>query len=373
MKIGIACYSTYGGSGVVASELGLALAKRGHDVHFISFSLPFRLESYQSHIYFHEIERMSYPLFDSDPYSLAIAVKMAEVVKYVDLDILHVHYAIPFAVCAYLAKQMLPAHPFKFVTTLHGTDITVVGNDKSYFEITKFSIEQSDAVTTVSKALQQATVQNFGITRHIDVVYNFINPDDYHRDFCPQRRSDFAAPDEKILTHISNFRPVKRLEDVVRIFHLVQQKMPAKLLLIGDGPDRSKAQELIRQLDLQNHVYFLGKQNCVSGLLSISDLFLLPSENESFGLAALEACACEVPVIASNCGGIPEVVIQGETGFLREVGDVQGMSDDALQILSHPDLHQKMRQAARQRAVTNFSEEKMIGHYMQIYDRLIAG
>lgn len=372
MKIGIACHSVYGGSGVVASELGLALAKRGHEVHFISYSLPFRLESYQSHIFYHEVERMSYPLFEVDPHSLSTAVKMAEVAEYEGLDILHVHYAIPFAVCAYLARQMLPRKRLKVVTTLHGTDITIVGTDKSFYGITRFGIESSDAVTAVSNSLQRDTYTNFNVQREIEVIHNFIDPDKYKPDYCPQRRKDFAPQDTKIISHISNFRPVKRVLDVIRIFHRVQKKIPAKLLLVGDGPDRSNAQDLVRELGLQHHVIFLGKQSCVVGLLSISDLFLLPSENESFGLAALEAQACEVPVIATNQGGLPEVVEHGQTGFLRDVGDVDKMGDDALKILTDVALKRRMGQAARQRAITVFSEEQMIQKYLHIYQRLLA-
>lgn len=371
MRIGIACYSVYGGSGVVASELGLALAKRGHDVHFISFSLPFRLASYQSHIFFHEIERMTYPLFEMDPLSLSVSAKMAEVAEYEKLDILHSHYALPFAVCAYIARNMLKKHPLKTVTTLHGTDITVVGNDKSFFGITQFSIEQSDAVTCVSQSLKKDTQKIFGIHQDIQVIYNFINPDKYHPDFCPGRRNDFAKPEEKILVHISNFRPVKRLADVIQIFYRVQQQIPAQLLLVGDGPDRSMAQELVRDLDIQDKVHFLGKQDCVVGLLSISDLMLLPSDKESFGLAALEAMACEVPVIATNTGGLPEVVIDHQTGLLSPIGDVAKMSNDALTILTNPDWHQRLKKAAREHAVNMFNEETMISQYETLYQRLL--
>ena len=372
MKIGIACHSVYGGSSVVASELGIALAQRGHEIHFISFTLPFRLQSYQSHVFYHEIERMSYPLFKDDPYSLSIAVKMAEVAKQTNLDVLHVHYAIPFATCAYLAKKMLEKFKdLKIITTLHGTDITIVGNDKSFFGITKFSIEQSDVVTAVSNYLKDMTIQNFGIERKIEVIYNFINPDKYRPDFCIKRRGEFASEDEKLLIHISNFRPVKRLTDVVQVFYNICQQIPAKLMLVGDGPDRIKAYELINQLNIQDRVIFLGKQDCVIGLLSISDLLLLPSENESFGLAALEAMSCEVPVITTNTGGTPEVVVDGVTGYMSPIGDTKKMSDDALKILNDPSLHTEMKKNSRLRAITHFSESAMINKYEQIYRKMI--
>src|SRR5579863_6108869 len=308
MKIGITCYPTYGGSGVVATELGIELAARGHEIHFISYAMPIRLTGSSDRIFFHEVEVTTYPLFDHPPYTLALATKMIEVAEEASLDILHVHYAIPHSVSALLARMMAAPKRLPFITTLPGTDITLVGNDRSYLPITKFSIEQSDGVTAISHYLKQRTIEDFDIKRPIEVIPNFVNCDLYCRTPNPVLRAEWAPNGEPILMHLSNFRPVKRLTDVVEMFAKVREKMRAKLVLIGDGPDRGAAEYLVRKKKLARDVHFLGKQDRVYQLLSQADLFLLPSDMESFGLAALEAMACEVPVIATNVGGIPEVV-----------------------------------------------------------------
>src|SRR5689334_806590 len=326
MKIGITCYPTYGGSGVVATELGKELAGRGHDVHFISYALPIRL-TMGDHVHFHEVEVLSYPLFEYPPYDLVLATKMAEVMSRYELDILHVHYAIPHSISAYLAKQMLRDRVVPFVTTLHGTDITLVGNDRSYLPITRFGIEQSDAVTAVSNYLKQRTIQEFQIERHVEVVPNFVDCDVYGPSHDRSFRTKFASDDQGIMTHISNFRPVKRVEDVVGIFAAVRKSVNARLLMVGDGPDRPKAEWLARTHGVEEDVLFVGKQNDMSQILAVSDVLLLPSELESFGLVSLEAMACEVPVIATSVGGVPEVVRDGVDGFLYNVGDIKSMAE----------------------------------------------
>src|ERR1700746_1321883 len=341
MKIGITCYPTYGGSGVVATELGLELARRNHEIHFISYSQPIRLTGPEPQIHYPEGEVTPYPLFEYPPYDLALATRMAEVAELYELDLLHVHYAIPHSVSALLARQMLAASPTRrklpFVTTLHGTDITLVGLDRSYLPITRYSIEESDGVTSISQYLKEKTLKEFDIKNHIEVIYNFVNCDIYVRDKeAAKRRAEYAEPDEKLLVHLSNFRPVKRLTDVVEIFDRVRKQIPSKLLLIGDGPDRSKAEWLAVQKGIHNHVLFLGKQDRVQEKLAISDVMLLPSELESFGLAALEAMACKVVPIATKAGGVPEVVEHGVTGFLAEVGDVDTMAQYAIELLGEP-------------------------------------
>src|SRR5262245_27491822 len=363
MKIGITCYPTYGGSGVVATELGKELASRGHDVHFISYALPIRL-TMTDHIYFHEVEVLSYPLFEYPPYDLVLATKMAEVMTRFDLDILHVHYAIPHSISAYLAKMMLTDRVVPFVTTLHGTDITLVGNDRSYLPITRFGIEQSDAVTAVSDYLKQRTIQEFQIEREVEVVPNFVDCDVYGPAVDRSLRKKCAADDEAVLTHISNFRPVKRVEDVIGIFALVREKMKARLLMVGDGPERPKAEWLANQRGIANDVVFVGKQNDMSQFLAISDVLLLPSELESFGLVALEAMACEVPVIATRIGGIPEVVRDGIDGFLYSVGDIKAMANGCLSILTQPDLRQQMGVEARDHANREFCASKIVLRYV---------
>jgi L-malate glycosyltransferase len=366
LKIGITCYPTYGGSGVVATELGKELAIRGHDVHFISYALPIRL-TVTDRIYFHEVEVLSYPLFEYPPYDLVLATKMAEVTARYNLDILHVHYAIPHSISAYLAKMMLPGRKVPFVTTLHGTDITLVGNDRSYLPITRFGIEQSDAVTAVSQYLRQRTIDEFQIQRPISVIPNFVNCDVYHRASDLSLRQRFARPDEAVFIHISNFRPVKRIEDVIAVFARVRKVSPAKLLLVGDGPERPKAEWLAETQCVSNDVLFMGKQSDMAPLLSIADVLLLPSENESFGLVALEAMACEVPVIATRVGGIPEVVEHEEDGFLFALGDVEGMADASIRLVKDPGLRNEMGKIARKHALHDFCATNIVRFYEQLY------
>jgi len=376
MKIGITCYPTYGGSGVVATELGLELAQRGHDIHFISYAQPIRLTEPQPHIHFHEVEVSRYPLFDYPPYDLALATRMAEVAELYDLDLLHVHYAIPHSVSALLARQMLCHGPTRrklpFVTTLHGTDITLVGLDRSYLPITRYSIEESDGVTAISEYLRETTLKEFDVKNHIEVVYNFVNCDVYLRDAqAPQRRLEYASADERILVHLSNFRPVKRLTDVVEIFDRVRKEVPSKLLLVGDGPDRSKAEWLAVQKGIHDHVIFLGKQDRVQEKLAISDIMLLPSELESFGLAALEAMACKVVPITTRVGGLPEVIEHGRTGFMAEVGDIETMARYAIDLLRDEKKLDIMGVQARASAQARFCSTKIIPQYEQFYRRVL--
>ena len=366
MRIGITCYPTYGGSGVVATELGKELAVRGHEVHFISYALPMRL-TVTDRIMFHEVEVLSYPLFEYPPYDLVLATKMSEVISRFNLDILHVHYAIPHSISAYLAKMMLSERRVPFVTTLHGTDITLVGNDRSYLPITRFGIEQSDAVTAVSEYLKQRTVEEFQIHRPITVIPNFVNCDVYSRSSDASLRQRFAAPDEAIFIHISNFRPVKRVEDVIAIFSRVRKSCRAKLLLVGDGPERPKAEWLADTQGVAADVMFMGKQSDMAPLLSIADVLLLPSENESFGLVALEAMACEVPVIATRIGGIPEVVEDEDDGFLFNLGDVESMADASIRLVTDPKLRTEMGKSARQHAIRDFCASKIVRHYENLY------
>lgn len=371
MRIGITCYPTYGGSGVVATELGTELAARGHDVHFISYAPPIRMNPNDPHIHFHEVEVTSYPLFDHPPYTLALATKMLEVFESQALDLLHVHYAIPHSVSAMLARSMAAPRRLPFITTLHGTDITLVGSNRSYLPITRFSIEQSDGVTSISQYLLEQTLKEFEIKRPIEVIPNFVNCDLYHREPNPALRSSWAPNDEPILMHLSNFRPVKRVPDVVEIFALVRAKMPAKLVLIGDGPDRGSSEYLVRRKNLQKDVIFLGKQDQVYEKLSVADLFLQPSQLESFGLAALEAMACEVPVIATNAGGMPEVIEHGVDGFLVEPGDVAGAARHAIEILSRADRGREMGQQGRIHARQKFCANDVIPQYERYYQQVL--
>jgi N-acetyl-alpha-D-glucosaminyl L-malate synthase BshA len=370
LRIGITCYPTYGGSGVVATELGKELAMRGHDVHFISYALPMRL-TVTDRITFHEVEVLSYPLFEYPPYDLVLATKMAEVISRYNLDILHVHYAIPHSISAYLAKMMLSERRVPFVTTLHGTDITLVGNDRSYLPITRFGIEQSDAVTAVSEYLKSRTIEEFQIQRPISVIPNFVNCDVYSPSSDPSLRQRFASADESLFIHISNFRPVKRIEDVISVFARARKACPAKLLLVGDGPDRPKAEWLAETQGVSSDVVFLGKQSDMAPLLSIADIMLLPSENESFGLVALEAMACEVPVIATRIGGIPEVVEDEEDGYLFPLGDVAGMADASVKLLKNAGLRREMGKAARRHAIRDFCASKIVRHYENLYSQTI--
>ncbi|HXT26637.1 MAG TPA: N-acetyl-alpha-D-glucosaminyl L-malate synthase BshA [Candidatus Eisenbacteria bacterium] len=372
MRIGITCYPTYGGSGVVATELGQELAARGHDVHFISYAPPIRMNLSDPHIFFHEVEVASYPLFDHPPYALALATKMLEVFESEALDLLHVHYAIPHSVSALLARSMAIPRRLPFITTLHGTDITLVGSNRSYLPITKFSIEQSDGVTVISRYLLNQTVKEFDIKRPIEVIPNFVNCDLYTRQPNLAQRAKWAPAGEPILMHLSNFRPVKRVTDCVEIFAQVRAKMPAKLVLIGDGPERGAAEYLVRRKKLQKDVHFLGKQDQVYRLLSDADLFLLPSQLESFGLAALEAMACEVPVIATNVGGIPEVIEHNVDGFLVEPGDLTGASKFAMDLLSRADRGREMGELARMNAKKKFCANDVIPSYERYYQRVLS-
>jgi N-acetyl-alpha-D-glucosaminyl L-malate synthase BshA len=353
----------------------MELAARGHEVHFISYALPFRLDPSSERIQFHEVEVSTYPLFDHPPYALALAVKMGEVAESAQLDLLHVHYAIPHSVSALLARSMAASRNAKlpFITTLHGTDITLVGADRSYLPITRFSIEQSDGVTTISTYLKEHTQREFEIKRPIEVIPNFVNCDVYRRHEMPELRAEWAPDGEPILMHLSNFRPVKRVTDVVEIFALVREKMPAKLVLIGDGPDRGAAEWLARQKGIACDVHFLGKQDRVHDKLSQADLFLLPSDLESFGLAALEAMACEVPVIASRVGGLPEVVKHGADGYLVQPRDVAAAGKHAIEILSRADRGREMGKKAREDAAWDFCASKIIPRYEAYYTRVLAG
>ena len=376
MKIGITCYPTYGGSGVVATELGLELAQRGHDIHFISYAQPIRLTEPQPNIHYHEVEVSRYPLFDYPPYDLALATRMAEVAEWYDLDLLHVHYAIPHSVSALLARQMAAASPshrrLPFVTTLHGTDITLVGLDRSYLPITRYSIEESDGVTAISQYLKDKTLKEFEIKNPIEVVYNFVNCDVYFRDpEALKQREEYAKADERILVHLSNFRPVKRVTDTIEIFDRVRKKIPSKLLLIGDGPDRSKAEWLAVQKGIHEDVLFLGKQDRVREKLVLADVMLLPSELESFGLAALEAMACEVVPIATNVGGIPEVIEHGVSGYLANVGDVDTMAKYAIELLADDAKLAAMRKKARAVAQAHFCASRIIPQYEEFYRRVL--
>lgn len=371
MKIGITGYPTYGGSGVVATELGIELAARGHEIHFISYAMPIRLSGPTERIHFHEVEVTTYPLFDHPPYTLALATKMLEVGEVAELDLLHVHYAIPHSVSALLARMMAAPRRLPFITTLHGTDITLVGSDRSYLPITRFSIEESDGVTSISNYLRDRTVKEFEIKRPIEVIPNFVNCDLYKRVENPQLRAKWAPNGEPILMHLSNFRPVKRITDVVEIFALVREKMPAKLVMIGDGPDRGAAEYGVRRKKLQKDVHFLGKQDRVHEKLGLADLFLMPSDLESFGLAALEAMACEVPVIASDVGGLPEVVTHGVDGYLVPARDVEAAAKFAVEILSRPDRGRAMGQQARVDARRHYCSNDVIPLYEAYYQKVL--
>ncbi len=379
MKIGITCYPTYGGSGVVATELGIELAAKGHEVHFITYQQPFRLTGRERGISYHEVAVPTYPLFEYPPYDLALATRMSEVGEYYNLDILHVHYAIPHSVSALLARQMLEARGRRlpFVTTLHGTDITLVGQDRSYLPVTRYAIENSDGVTAISSYLREKTLQEFGIQRPIEVVPNFVNCDLY-MPLAPGERAEgrarYIADDaEKILLHLSNFRPVKRVQDVVETFARVAEKVPSHLLLVGDGPERPNAEYRVHALGLQNRVHFLGKQDEVHRLLPLADLMLMPSKLEAFGLAALEAAACRVPTVATNQGGVPELIEDGVNGRLLPVGDIEAMAQASVELLSNPDELERMARAARQTAQQRFCASRIIPRYEAFYEKVIRG
>jgi L-malate glycosyltransferase len=373
VKVGITCYPTYGGSGIVATELGLELANRGHEVHFISYANPIRLDAGTPRVYYHEVEVSTYPLFQYPPYCLALASRMAEVAERQNLDLLHVHYAIPHSISAMLAKQMMASrHRLPFVTTLHGTDITLVGADRSYFPITKFSIEQSDGVTSVSDYLKRRTVEVFGIESEIRTITNFVNCDIYRPDRDRYPAIPGVPDGAKVLIHLSNFRPVKRVTDCVRILEKVRREADAHLVLVGDGPERSPVERLVQELNLVPHVTFLGKQNHVERVIPRADVLLLPSELESFGLAALEAMACGVPPVATNVGGVSELVTHGEDGYLEAVGDVEAQATRVSELLSGKDLHDRMRDAARLTALTRFCSGLVIPQYMDYYEEVCS-
>jgi len=377
MKIGITCYPTYGGSGAVATDLGIALAERGHEVHFITYQHPFRLPAFLPRIFFHEVDVVRYPLFEYPPYDLALAVRMHEVVREHRLDILHAHYAIPHATSAWIAKEMLENDDVdvRIITTLHGTDITLVGQDPSFQSLTKFSIERSDGLTAVSHFLKRETYTAFGCTGcAVEVIHNFVDPVLYdRRAHSPLLREQLGSNgDRAVIMHVSNFRPVKRVRDIVRIFAKVRREQPAVLVMVGDGPERTSAEQEARELGVQDDTYFLGKIDVVAPLLASADLFLLPSQSESFGLSALEALACGVPVVASRVGGIPEVVSDGDTGVLRDVGDVEGMAAASSDILGDRARWERMSAAAAADARHRFSRDEMVARYEAFYERTIG-
>lgn len=372
MKIGIVCYPTYGGSGVLATELGKGLAKKGHQVHFITYRQPARLNSFQQNVFYHEVSNADYPLFEYAPYDTALASKLVDVVKHANLDILHVHYAIPHAAVAYMAKKILltEGRYVPTITTLHGTDITLVGSNRAFAPVVEFSINKSDGVTAVSDSLKHQTLDYFKIKNDIKVIHNFIDFKRFQRKNKDHFKKAIAPDGERILVHTSNFRKVKRIQDVIQVFKQVHDVMPSKLLLIGDGPERQSMEVLCRELGLCDNIRFLGRQDAIEELLAVSDLFLMPSESESFGLAALEAMACEVPVVSSNAGGIPEVNIHGETGFLADVGDVDTMAKYAIQILSDDDLLSSFRINALKKA-KQFSLDQILPQYENYYQHIL--
>ncbi len=370
MRIGIVCYPTFGGSGVLATELGKALADKGHQVHFITYQQPVRLNVFSANIFYHEVSVPTYPLFDYPPYELALASSMVDVILNHDLDLLHVHYAIPHASAAYMAKQIVlqRGRNIPVITTLHGTDITLVGRDKTYEPVVTFSINQSDAITAVSKNLREETYKSFAITKEIEVVENFVDNTRYNKRPIDAFRKVIAPNNEKILIHASNFRKIKRVEDVIEIFAKVHEQVPSKLLLVGDGPERRHIEELVRKLQVQDDVRFLGKQDQVEEIMLVSDLFILPSDYESFGLAAMEAMAAGVPVISSNAGGLPEINIDGVTGYIAAVGDIVTMSQRAIELLSDEELLKQFRKNAKAQA-HKYDLQNIVPQYEKIYSR----
>ena len=373
MNIGITVYPTYGGSGIVGSELGRELSIRGHNVHFISSALPTRLTELNDRVHFHEVEMMSYPLFEHQPYDLALATKMATVARAESLDLLHVHYAIPHSISAILARESIKQKRYvPVITTLHGTDITLVGADRSYLPITRYGIQQSDGVTAVSKFLKQATIETFDFDE-IEVIPNFISPSLYQREKGSPICKDLSPNGEKLLIHVSNFRPVKRPADCIEILAKVREKGGnARLIMVGDGPELSAVRHLAKQLNMQDYTNFVGKQANISDYLAVGDVFLLPSEEESFGLAALEAQACEVPVVATRVGGIPEVVAEGESGFLSDIGDTEKMSDDALKFVNDDEMRRAFGEKGRELAILRYSSEKIIPQYIAFYEKILS-
>ncbi|MES2650432.1 MAG: N-acetyl-alpha-D-glucosaminyl L-malate synthase BshA [Bacteroidota bacterium] len=372
MKIGIVCYPTFGGSGVVATELGKALANEGHQVHFITYSQPARLDFFSANLFYHEVSVRDYPLFDYAPYESALASKLVDVVRFEKLDILHVHYAIPHASAAFMAKQILATYGINipFVTTLHGTDITLVGKDATYKPVVTFSINQSDGITTVSEDLKQDTYKHFDIKKEIKVIYNFIDFSRFSLKPKDHFKKAIAPNNERILIHTSNFRKVKRTEDVIKMFQKVLEKIPSKLLMVGDGPERTANEQLCRELNISENVRFLGKQDAVEEILSVSDLFIMPSESESFGLAALEAMACKVPVITSNAGGLPELNIDDFCGYMCNVGDIDDMANKAITILSNEDTLRYFKENALKRA-QDFDLKKILPKYIEYYNEVL--
>lgn len=373
MKIGITCYPTYGGSGVVATELGKALASKGYEIHFISYAIPHRLSHFVENIFYHEVELSSYPLFEHSLYSLALTSKMLEVIEFEQLDILHVHYAIPHATSAYLTKQILKKSnkDIKIITTLHGTDITLVGLEPSFLPLVKFSIEESDGVTAVSRFLKEKTLTNYDTCKDIEVITNFIDTDIYKPGKNDHLRNHVAPNGEKVLIHTSNFRVVKRVSDTIRILHKVIEKVPAKLILVGDGPDRSECERLTRELELFDHVHFLGKQDALVELLNASDIFLMPSQSESFGLSALEAMACGIPVVSSSVGGLPELVRQNETGYVAEFGDTDRMAKYTVDLLMNEKKYSMFSKKSRDRTVKYFDKNIIVPQYEQYYAKIL--
>jgi L-malate glycosyltransferase len=372
MRIGIVCYPTYGGSGVLATELGKALADKGHMVHFITYQQPVRLNAFHANIYYHEVQVPTYPLFDFPPYESALSSTMVDVILNQQLDLRHVHYAIPHASTAYMAQQIVAkqGRHIPFITTLHGTDITLVGKDKTYAPVVTFSINESNAITAVSSNLRDETFKSFPIDKEIEVIYNFVDTARFKRRELPHFRQAIAPNGEKILLHVSNFRKVKRVPDVIKIFKQVREKMPAKLLLVGDGPDRPMIECMCREMNLCDDVRFVGKQEQLEDVMSIADLFILPSDYESFGLAALEAMASEVPVISSNAGGLPEVNINGQTGYTSAVGDVDRMAAHAIEALQNEELLTRLRKGALEQAL-RFHIDNIIPQYEKLYEKLI--
>ncbi len=373
VKIGVLCYPTHGGSGVVASELAIGLAHRGHEVHIVSYATPFRLQGFHPNLYMHEVDFTTYPLLKYPPYALALATKLVDLAESFRIELIHAHYAMPHATSAYLAKQIMGSQGIKTVTTLHGTDITLVGADASFKKVIKFAIEESDGVTAVSQYLKDRTIEEFGIRRPIRVIHNFIDParPALNRNMCS--RETLAPNGEKLLMHASNFRPVKRTQDVVRVFARVQELIPARLVLIGDGPQLRTTQQLVNDLNLSDRVSYLGEQDQLEPLLSCADLFLLPSEQESFGLTALEAMNCGVPVIATEIGGLPELVVHGETGYLFPVGETDQMAEAAASLLGNLEQHKRFGKKARDRAVEGFNASRIIPQYEAYYEEVLRG
>ncbi|MHB1253116.1 MAG: N-acetyl-alpha-D-glucosaminyl L-malate synthase BshA [Candidatus Humimicrobiaceae bacterium] len=370
MKIGITCYPTYGGSGVVASELGIELAKRGHEVHFLSYEMPFKISRYCKNIYFHEVEVLEYPLFKYPPYSLSLSVKMAEIFESANLDIMHVHYAIPHAASAYLTQRILGEDSnFRFVTTLHGTDITIVGNHSSFFKMTKFCIENSNGITCVSNYLKHLTMDTFNIKKEIEVIYNFVDTSKYKRNNLDKKKLGIIKKNEFGIIHISNFRPVKKIKNIIEVFCRIRKEVDSRLMLVGDGPELAFAKEAAARLNLNNKVVFLGRMDNVIPLLNSADLYLLPSKSESFGVSALEALSCSVPVIGTNVGGLKEVVKDGQCGYLFNPEDIEGMSNAALGILSNKSKLEKMAEEARKTALT-FDSKVIIPKYIEYYKKI---